>query len=516
VQGDEGVLMSADADVVVVGAGSAGCALTRRLVDRGLRVVLLESGGEDTNPAIHDPLRFGELWFTAENWGHQTLPQPYADDRRLSWPRGRVLGGSSSLNAMIWARGAPADYDHWGDLGNAGWSWSDVAPVFRRMEDFDGGASELRGVGGPVHVLSRYTPDPVHEALVRAAQEIGLLFNPDYNSGDLDGISYAQFTIKDGQRHSAWAAYLRPIRDNPLLTVVTGAHAYRLEFDGSRCVGVAWERGGQRYTTRADHEVVVCAGAIESPRLLMLSGIGDAGHLREHGIDVRADLPGVGRNLHDHLLAPVIFATVRPPGSPSPGLSPAQAHLFWRSRPGLAAPDVQPLLFPLPMYLPGMSGPPAGFTLQAGMIRPASRGTIRLGGGDPADELRIDARTLACGSDLEATVAAVTLCRELGAASVLSGEWGAREVFPGPRVDLRAYVRATVSTYHHQVGTCKMGHDEDAVLDERLRVRGVEGLRVADASAMPVITSGNTNAPAILIGERAADFIAPSPSQESG
>jgi choline dehydrogenase len=502
-----------EAEVIVVGAGSAGCALTRRLVDRGRRVLLLEAGGDDTNPAIHDPLRFGELWFSEENWGDQTVPQRYADDRPIPWPRGRVLGGSSSLNAMIWTRGAPADYDHWAHLGNAGWRWPEVAPVFRRIEDFDGGAdNEVRGTGGPVPVHGRYSPDPIHESLVKAAYEIGIPYNPDYNSGDdLDGISYTQLTVRAGQRYSAATAYLKPVREagNPLLAVVTRARAHRLEFAGARCTGVAWERDGRRYSTRASREVVLCAGAIESPRLLMLSGLGDAEHLRDHGIQVKTHLPGVGRNLHDHLLVPVIFATDRSPGRPSAGLSPAQTHLFWRSRPGLPTPDVQPLAFPVPMYPAGLSGPPSGFTLQAGMIRPASRGTIRLTGASPTAALRIDPRILSCGADLDAAVAAVALCRELGAASSLASEWGSREIYPGPRADLRGYVRATVSTYHHQVGTCAMGWSEEAVVDDRLRVHGVDGLRVADASIMPTATSGNTNAPAILIGERAADFIAP-------
>jgi choline dehydrogenase len=445
----------------------------------------------------------------AENRGHQTVPQPHADGRRLAWPRGRVLGGSSSLNAMIWTRGAPADYDNWAYLGNVGWSWTDVAPVFRRMEDFDGGADDVRGAGGPVHVLSRYRPDPIHESFVEAALEIGVPLNPGYNAGVPDGISYVQFTIKDGRRVSAAAAYLRPVWDSPLLTAVTGAQVRRLEFTGTRCVGVVWERDGQQHTTRADHEVVLCAGTIESPRLLMLSGIGDSNHLRGHGIQSLVHLPGVGANLYDHLLVPVIFGTGRPPGRPSAGLSPAQTHLFWRSRPGLLTPDVQPLHFPLPMYLPGMSGPAAGFTLHAGMIRPVSRGTVRLGGRGPTDPLRIDPQTLACGADVDAPVAAVALCRELGSASPLPDEWGARELYPGPGADLRAYVRATVSTYHHQVGTCAMGQGADAVVDDRLRVYGVDGLRIADASVMPTGPSGNTNAPAILIGERAADFIAP-------
>lgn len=498
-------------DVIVVGAGSAGCATARRLVDRGRTVLLLEAGGADTNPAIHDPLRFGELWFGQENWGYQTAPQQGAAGRRLHWPRGRVLGGSSSLNAMIFVRGDPADFDHWAYLGNSGWSWKDVLPVYLRMEDFDGGAFSERATGGPLPVLSRYRPDPIHESLVVGAKELGIDFNPDYNSGELDGISYVQLNVRDGRRQSAAAAYLGPILDHPALTVVTGARARRLLLDGARCVGVEWECDGRLSSARVNAEVVVAAGTIESPRLLMLSGIGGADHLRGFGIDVVADLPGVGGNLHDHLLVPVIFEVERELGRPSPGLPPAQSHLFWRSRSGLAVPDVQPLHFPVPLYEPWMKGPANAFTLQAGAIRPASRGTIRLGGTELTDELVIDPGTFDCASDLESLEAAVTLCRELGASGELRDGWGARELYPGPAIgtaaQLREYVRRTVGTYHHQVGTCKMGVDAEAVVDPRLRVYGIDGLRVADASIMPAITTGNTNAPAILIGERAADFI---------
>ncbi|HEY0698178.1 MAG TPA: GMC oxidoreductase, partial [Micromonospora sp.] len=303
---------------------------------------------------------------------------------------------------------------------------------------------------------------------------------------------------------------LRPVLDHPGLTVVTRARARRLLFTGDRCTGVEWERDGHTHTTHADVEVVVSAGTIESPRLLMLSGIGDAAELRRHGIDVRVHLPGVGRNLHDHLLTPVILSTTRPVGR-SPDLSPMQSHMFWRTRSGLPVPDVEALHFPVPMYQPGMSGPPDGLTLQAGLVRPVSRGRITLGGADPHAELDIDPATLSCPQDVEALVDAVILCREMGAASALADGWGAREVYPGPEVrtrdDLRAYVRATAETFHHQVGTCKMGADDQAVVDARLRVHGVRGLRVADASIMPAVTTANTHAPAVLIGELAADFV---------
>ncbi|HSV64716.1 MAG TPA: GMC family oxidoreductase N-terminal domain-containing protein [Mycobacteriales bacterium] len=498
-------------DVIVVGAGSAGCVVARRLVDSGVRVLLIEAGEPDLNPAIHDPLRFGELWFSAQDWAYATAPQEHAAGRRLHWPRGRVLGGSSSLNAMIYTRGAAADYDVWAYLGNNGWSWNDVLPVFRGIEDFDAGADELHGAGGPIPVLTEYQQDPIHDSLIKAAEEIGVGYNPDYNSGHPDGVSRIQLTIRDGRRHSAAAGYLAPVLAAANLSVLTGALARRLLMDGTRCIGVEWVRDGRVESAAAHSQVVVCAGAIESPRLLMLSGIGAADHLRAHGIHTVVDLPGVGANLHDHVLAPVIFGTQVPLGRPSAGLCPAQTHLFWRSRPGLLVPDVQPLHFPVPMYQPGMQGPPSGFTLQAGIVRPASRGSIRLSGPEPTDDLIIDPATLQCGADLDALVAAATLCRELGSATVLRGEWGAAETYPGPAVrteaQLREYLRQTVSTYHHQVGTCKMGVDADAVVDPTLRVHGVDGLRVADASIMPSVTTGNTHAPTMLIGEQAAAFL---------
>jgi choline dehydrogenase len=318
--------------------------------------------------------------------------------------------------------------------------------------------------------------------------------------------------IKDGRRQSTAAAFLRPVLGSPTLTVMTGARALRLVFEGARCTGVELARDRTAETVRAVHEVVVCAGAIESPRLLMLSGIGDGAELRRLGIEVLVDLPGVGKNLHDHVLSPVIFSASRPVPPTVPGLQPLHAHLFWRSRSGLPGPDLQPLFFHLPMYLAeeGMAGPPDGFTLMAGMIRPASRGSLRLASPDPAAELLIDPAYLESDTDLDALVAAIELCREIGQQHALA-EWRAEELYPGSEVrarrELADYVRRTAITYHHQVGTCAMGVDELAVVDRELRVHGVDGLRVADASVMPQVTSGNTHAPAVMIGEKAADLI---------
>ena len=499
-------------EVIVVGGGSAGAAAARRLVDGEVRLLLLEAGGPDTNPAIHDPTRAHELWRAEEDWAYETTPQPHAADRRLHWPRGKVLGGSSALNGMIHVRGTRMDWDHWAYLGNAGWAWDDVFPIFLRIEDFDRGASAFHGAGGPVPVISEYEAAPVQEAIVAAAQEAGIPFNADYSAERIEGVSYAQLAISDGIRQSTATAYLKPIAANPNLRVVTGAHARRLVLEGDRCVGVEWVGDdGEVVSERASDEVILSCGTIESPPVLMRSGIGPAEHLREHGIDVVADLPGVGSNLHDHLLSPVIFSAEREIGPPTPGLFAAQSHLWWRSRPDLVGPDIQPIHFMVPLYEEWMEGPENGFSLMAGMIRPASRGTIRLTGPALTDELAIDPQILSSESDMQSLEAAVELCRTIGASPALVDEWGAQELYPGPDVtskeQVRDWIRRTAITYHHQVGTCKMGVDAEAVVDPRLRVHGIDGLRVADASIMPVVTSGNTNAPSILIGERAADFV---------
>ena len=497
-------------EVIVVGAGSAGCAATRRLVDAGVDVLLLEAGGPDDSPAIHDPARFHELWLAAEDWAYHTVPQAHAADRALHWPRGKVLGGSSCLNGLIHVRGARADYAQWVALGAEGWDWDDVLPVFVRMEDFDGGASVVHGAGGPLRVLSRYDLAPLHESIVAAAQEIGVARNPDYNAGVLDGVAQMQLTIRDGRRDSAASAYLRPVLDAPNLRVLTGAHAHRVLLEGTRATGVEFARNGELHRVAAGVEVIVSAGAIESPALLLRSGIGPAAHLGEHGIDVVADLPGVGENLHDHLLTPSIWSAEREIVPFAPGLSPIQTHLWWRSRPDLPGPDTQPIHFSVPLYEPWMEGPPNAFTLMGGMVRPESRGTVRLSGARPDDPLLIDPRILSAEADLVALEASLGQMREMGTAPALA-QWGARELYPGPDVrraaDVRDYVRRTAISYHHQVGTCKMGVDTDAVVDPRLRVHGVSGLRVADASVMPAVTSGNTNAPSLMIGERVADFV---------
>ncbi|MEV7008150.1 GMC family oxidoreductase N-terminal domain-containing protein [Streptosporangium sp. NPDC051022] len=503
-----------NADVIVVGAGSAGSVVARRLADAGASVLLVEAGPAQRVAAVDDPARMHELWDSPFDWGYRTVPQGHAHNRRLHLPRGRAVGGSHNLNAMIWVRGNPADYDHWASLGNPGWAWEDVRPVFERIEAPDSADVSAGDPLGPLHILTGYEPSPAHRSIVEAAQQAGLPFNPDYNGASQDGVSFMQFTIHDHRRWTTADAYLGPLLepwpDSGGFTLVTGAVVHRLLFEGGRCVGVEWEREGVLERGLAGQEVVLSAGAIGSPEILMRSGIGDAAALRSHGIAVQADLPGVGRNLQDHWLVPVIAATSRPL-PPSHGLPRTQSHLFWHSRPGLPVPDLQPLHFDAPLYERWMEGPPDGVSLMAGLIRPLSHGVIRLSGASPSDPVLIDPRVLSEHADVTALAAAVRLCQEIVAAPALREGWDAYELYPGSLAEteegLHAYIRETVVTYHHQSGTCKMGVDGQAVVDPTLRVHGVEGLWVADASIMPAVTTGNTNAPAIMIAEKAAEFV---------
>ena len=494
-------------DVIVIGAGTAGSVVARRLLDADLSVLLLEAGPEQDHPAIGDPLRMHELWDSEVDWGLRTVAQVHAHDRALHLPRGRVVGGSHALNGMIWARGHPADYDTWAYLGNTGWSWADVEPVFRRIE----GTAESPGnrLTGLQDVVVAFEPDPVHRDIVEAAVRHGVPFNPNYNAGRPDGVSFVQLTVRGGRRFTTSQAYLDPVRADPRLTLVSSARVHRLLLSATRCTGVEWEHGGS--VSRAGAEaVVLCAGALGSPVILQRSGIGDPELLRRLGVGVAAGLRGVGRNLQDHWLVPVLLGTTSA-GSVSCGLPSCQSHLFWRSRPGLAVPDLQPIHFATPLPARWMTAPQQGITLMAGLVRPASRGTVRIASADPDAAPLIDPRVLEAPEDLDALVAAVELCRGIAAEAPLREGWGARELYPASMAAtpalVRDYVRETVVTYHHQAGTCALGRGADAVVDPTLRVHGMTGLMVADASVMPLVTTGNTNAPASMIGERAADFL---------
>jgi choline dehydrogenase len=522
-----------EADFVVVGAGSAGCVVAARLSeDPATRVVLLEAGGEDKNRWIHIPLGFGKTFADPSvNWCYETEPDPGAADRRVYWPRGKVLGGSSSINGMVYIRGQAEDFDHWRQLGNTGWSFDDVLPYFRRAEHQVRGADRFHGADGPLCV-SDVEHHPLCEVFIAAALELGFARNADFNGANQDGVGYHQTTTRQGRRCSTAVGYLRPALRRPNLRVVTEAYAEKIVFAGSRAIGVEFRRGGENQIARAAQEIILCGGAVNSPQLLMLSGIGPQEHLGEFGIPVVRHVPGVGQSLQDHYSAPVKLKCAQPVTVNDVMLSSARklkaglqyytlhkgplamisspAALFARTRPELASPDVKISISPFSAERPqdGLHKW-SGFTMIAYQLRPESRGQIRLRSAEPADPPAVFPNYLTAELDQRTIVAGLQLCRRLLGNPHLA-RFVAQEFQPGPSVqsgdELLAYARRRGGTVYHPTSTCKMGSDPLAVVDDELRVHGVAGLRVADASIMPTLVSGNTNAATIMIGERAADF----------
>jgi choline dehydrogenase-like flavoprotein len=518
------------ADYVIVGAGSAGCVLAARLTeDPSTSVLLIEAGGKGVHPNIAIPAAFAKQFKTKLDWDYSTEPEPGCDNRSLYIPRGKGLGGSSSMNAMLYVRGRPLDYDLWEAEGCPGWGWKDVRPYFLRAENNERGASEHHATGGPLNVADERSPRKLTGRFLAAAEQTGIPRVPDYNGPEQDGASPVQVTQRKGRRFSSADAYLRPNMKRENLTVITGAQVLRVELAGDRATGVRYsDKRGNEQIASAGREVILAAGAIGSPQLLMLSGIGPADHLREVGVDVQHDLPGVGENLQDHpyvvciwesKLGESLYGADKPKAllewllrrSGPLTSSVAEAFAFVRSRPGLPAPDLQFHFAPAYFNDNGFDEFDGhAFTLGPVLVTPKSRGRLTLRSSDPAAKPRIVTNSLTEPEDVQALVTGMRRAREMAAAGPLA-EAVAREIFPGDGVesddDLAADLRRRVELIYHPVGTCKMGSGEEAVVDAELRVRGIEGLRVADASIMPVIPGGNTNAPAIMVGERGADLI---------
>jgi len=521
-------------DYVVIGAGSAGCAVAARLSEAGDATVgLLEAGGRDSNPWIHIPVGYFKTMNSSLDWKYMTEPDPGLNGRRLPWPRGKVLGGSSSLNGLLYVRGQAQDYDGWRQSGNTGWGWDDVLPYFRRSEKQERGEDAYHGADGPLSVSNMRLKRRICDEWVEAAQKAGYAYNDDYNGATQEGVGYFQLTAANGVRCSSATAYLKPARKRKNLDVITKAHVKRIVFDADkRATGVEILRGGKTEIIRARSEIILCAGALGSPQILMLSGIGPGDHLSDMNIGTVHEAAAVGTNLQDHLQARLIYKCTRPTmnnevrslfgkmkiaaeyalrRSGPMTMAASLAVGFMKTRPELATPDIQFHIQPWSADSTSEGVHPfSAFTASVCQLRPESAGHLLLDPENPLGAPKIHPNYLATPLDCATAVAGVKVAQKIAGFEPLKAAI-TEELRPGPDRttddDLLQWVRDTASSIYHPTGTCRMGQDDGAVVDERLRVRGVTGLRVADCSIMPKIVSGNTNAPAIMIGEKLSDMV---------
>jgi choline dehydrogenase len=522
-------------DYIIIGAGSAGCVLANRLSeDPARKILLLEAGPKDSSFWVKIPVGFPRLLTNNRyNWMFETEPEPATMGRVLPVPRGKMLGGSSSLNGMVFVRGNPLDFDHWSQLGNRGWSYQSVLPYFRKMEHFEPGGDDTRGRNGPLNVANMIERHELLDAMIESAAAEGFQRNPDYNSRNQDGFGYYQVTQKNGQRHSTARAFLDPARGRPNLQIQTAAHVTRLLLEGKRCVGVSYNHHGEVHTARCGLEVILAAGGVQSPQLLELSGIGQADLLQANGIDVKHHLPGVGENYRDHFTARISWRVKLPItlNESTRGLrlagevikyfarkrgaltfAPGMVFGFARTRPELAQPDVQFHFMHMSFSSAAtrMLDKHPGMTLAVYQCRPESSGSIHTRSADPLEKPAIRPNFLAAQLDRETIVAGLRLGRRLVGNSAMD-RYRAQETVPGEQAKTDAnildFARHYGQTAYHPAGTCKMGNDPMAVVDDQLRVHGIANLRVVDASIMPTMTSGNTNGPTIMIAEKGADLI---------